>query len=56
MQEYKTNYSQMKTIFDYLEDGWKMESVEPYMGFMTVNLIKGEGNDAEMMQFDMEAI
>lgn len=50
MQEYKTNYFQITALMDMINDGWKVQDVSEYQGYLSIYLTKGD----EEWHYDME--
>lgn len=57
MQEYKTCYFQMQEMLEWIVNGWEVESIEEYQGYMSVCLTKDDGSDEPLTRiFDFDRI
>ena len=54
MQEYKTNYFQVTALIDMINDGWKVQDVAEYQGYLNVYLTRNNGD--EEWNFDLEIV
>ena len=54
MQNYKTNYPQMREIFECLINGWSLNDMQEFQGYMRISLVNEE--QTEIKEFDMETI
>lgn len=59
MQEYSTNYFQITTLIEMIENGWTVNDIAEYQGYMNIHLVKENNNHEEGYDdwnFDMEII